>query len=78
MYYEVAHFQPDIFHAIGCIPIRDCGKPSPVGCIFGYDPGYTMNGKRLPLVGADWTISEGYVVATVMKSRWCSEGMGLT
>ncbi len=77
MYYEVAHDPTDIFHAIGYIPTRDYGGPPPVGCNFGYDPGYTMNGKKRPHVGAGWTIPEGHGVATVMGSRWCSQGIGL-
>jgi hypothetical protein len=77
MYYEVANFPTDIFHAMGCIPTRNYGGPAPVGCNFGDDPGYTMKGKRVPHVGADRTIRGGHAVARVMASRWCSEGMGL-
>jgi murein DD-endopeptidase MepM/ murein hydrolase activator NlpD len=54
---------------ISGVPIGGYSKPPPVGCNFGYNPGYTMNGKRVPHVGADWTISEGHAVVAVMGGQ---------
>jgi murein DD-endopeptidase MepM/ murein hydrolase activator NlpD len=60
---------------LGGVPIRDYGGPPPVGCNFGYDPGYTMNGKMVPHVGADWTISEGHGVVAVMGGMIVDAGL---
>lgn len=45
MYYEIAYYHTDLFHAIGSVPIRDYGKPPPVGCNFGYDPDIRWMGR---------------------------------
>lgn len=51
---------------ISGVPIGDYGGPPPVGCNFGYDPNYTMMGRMVAHVGADWTIDEGHQVVAVM------------
>jgi len=77
MNYEVAYYHTDIFHTIRCIPIKDYGKPPSVGCNLGYDPGYTMNGKLVPHIGADRTISEGDVVVALAGGQLVTQGTGV-
>jgi murein DD-endopeptidase MepM/ murein hydrolase activator NlpD len=60
---------------ISGVPIGDTNGRPPVGCNFGFEANYTRDGKPVPHVGADWTISEGHTVVSVMQGQVVFAGL---
>jgi murein DD-endopeptidase MepM/ murein hydrolase activator NlpD len=71
-----AGYSDETAGSISGVPIGDYNGRPPVGCNFGYDANYTTwEGKPVPHVGADWTISEGHQVVSVMQGQVVFAGL---